>query len=149
MERFGSPAINAGAAGAQILYNSPRDGALPSPITIDGVLPEAELVRDKTLGQVIPTIRVPDEHNTVILISKGYTSCLSAGLSTNNLDCATRFVDAFISARRMSGHNWISSSSCRTLAALGSLEMASRKALRTRYVFANLKDWTVLWTVQA
>ena len=57
------------------------------------MLPGAELVRAETFGPVIPIIRVPDDDNAVMAISNGTAFGLSAGVCTNDLGRATRFVD--------------------------------------------------------
>ena len=92
-ELFEARVLDAAGLGAEILYHPPRDGALLPPIVIDRVLPGAELVRAETFGPVIPIIRVPDDDDAVMAISNGTAFGLSAGVCTNDLGRATRFVD--------------------------------------------------------
>ena len=92
-ELFEARVLDAADLGAEILYHPPRDGALLPPIVIDRVPPEAELVRAETFGPVIPIIRVPDDDDAVMAISNGTAFGLSAGVCTNDLGRATRFVD--------------------------------------------------------
>ena len=92
-ELFEARVLDAANAGAEILYHPPREGALLPPIVVDRVPPEAELVRAETFGPVIPIIRVPDDDDTVMAISNGTDFGLSAGVCTNDLHRATRFVE--------------------------------------------------------
>ncbi len=92
-ELFEARVLDAAGLRAEILYHPPRDGALLPPIVIDRVPPGAELVRAETLGPVIPIIRVPDDDNAVMAISNDTAFGLSAGVCTNHLGRATRFVD--------------------------------------------------------
>ena len=92
-ELFEARVLDAAGLGAEILYHPPRDGALLPPIVIDQVPPGAELVRAETFGPVIPIIRVPDDDDAVMAISNGTAFGLSAGVCTNDLGRATRFVD--------------------------------------------------------
>ena len=92
-ELFEARVLDAADAGAEILYHPPREGALLPPIVVDRVPPEAELVRAETFGPVIPIIRVPDDDDTVMAISNGTDFGLSAGVCTNDLHRATRFVE--------------------------------------------------------
>ncbi len=92
-ELFEARVLDAAGLGAEILYHPPRDGALLPPIVMDRVPPEAELVRAETFGPVIPIIRVPDDDDAVMAISNGTAFGLSAGVCTNDLGRATRFVD--------------------------------------------------------
>ena len=92
-ELFETRVLDAAGLGAEILYHPPRDGALLPPIVIDRVPPGAELVRAETFGPVIPIIRVPDDDDAVMAISNGTAFGLSAGVCTNDLGRATRFVD--------------------------------------------------------
>ena len=92
-ELFEARVLDAAGLGAEILYQPPRDGALLPPIVIDQVPPGAELVRAETFGPVIPIIRVPDDDDAVMAISNGTAFGLSAGVCTNDLGRATRFVD--------------------------------------------------------
>ena len=92
-ELFEARVLDAAGLGAEILHHPPRDGALLPPIVIDRVPPGAELVRAETFGPVIPIIRVPDDDDAVMAISNGTAFGLSAGVCTNDLGRATRFVD--------------------------------------------------------
>ena len=92
-ELFEARVLDAAGLGAEILYHPTRDGALLPPIVIDKVPPGAGLVRAETFGPVIPIIRVPDDDDAVMAISNGTAFGLSAGVCTNDLGRATRFVD--------------------------------------------------------
>ena len=91
-ERFEARVLDAAGQGAEILYHPPRAGALLPPIVIDRVPPAAELVREETFGPVIPIIRVPDDDEAVMAISNSTAFGLSAGVCTNDLNRATRFI---------------------------------------------------------
>ena len=80
-------------AGADILYHPGRKGALMPPVTLDHVPPDCELVMDETFGPVVPVIRVPDLDEDVIAISNGTPFGLSAGVCTNNLSRAQRYIE--------------------------------------------------------
>ena len=92
-ELFEARVQDAAGLGTEIVYHPPRDGALLPPIVIDRVPPGAELVRAETFGPVIPIIRVPDDDDAVMAISNDNAFGLSAGVCTNHLGRATRFVD--------------------------------------------------------
>src|SRR3546814_16594860 len=51
----------AAEAGAEILYNPGREGALLPPIVVDRVPHESELVMEETFGPIVPVVRVPDD----------------------------------------------------------------------------------------
>lgn len=83
----------AAEAGAEILYNPGRRGALLPPIVIDKVDHASELVMEETFGPVIPIVRVPDDDMEVMRISNSTAFGLSAGVCTNRLDRITAFVN--------------------------------------------------------
>ncbi len=83
----------AAEAGAEILYNPGRQGALLPPIVIDKVDHASELVLEETFGPVIPIVRVPNDDAEVMRISNSTAFGLSAGVCTNRLDRITAFVN--------------------------------------------------------
>lgn len=83
----------AAEAGAEILYNPGREGALLPPIVIDKVDHGSELVMEETFGPVIPIVRVPNDDTEVMRISNSTAFGLSAGVCTNRLDRITAFVN--------------------------------------------------------
>ncbi len=83
----------AAEAGAEILYNPGRQGALLPPIVIDKVDHASELVMEETFGPVIPIVRVPNDDAEVMRISNSTAFGLSAGVCTNRLDRITAFVN--------------------------------------------------------
>ncbi|TQV76151.1 phosphonoacetaldehyde dehydrogenase [Denitrobaculum tricleocarpae] len=83
----------AAEAGAEILYNPGRQGALLPPIVIDKVDHASELVMEETFGPVVPIVRVPNDDAEVMRISNSTAFGLSAGVCTNRLDRITAFVN--------------------------------------------------------
>ncbi|MHA6688785.1 phosphonoacetaldehyde dehydrogenase, partial [Mesorhizobium sp. A556] len=59
----------AAEAGADILYNPGRQGALLPPIVIDRVPHSSELVMEETFGPIIPIVRAPDNDDELIKLS--------------------------------------------------------------------------------
>jgi len=84
--------LDAEKAGAKILYNPGRQGALLPPITVDHVPHDSELVMEETFGPIIPIVRVPDDDEAVMAISNSTEFGLSSGVCTNDLRRATAFV---------------------------------------------------------
>jgi len=74
----------AGEAGADILYNPGRQGALLPPIVVDHVPHESELVMEETFGPIVPIVRVPDDDEAVMKISNSTAFGLSSGVCTND-----------------------------------------------------------------
>ncbi|MCP4070438.1 MAG: phosphonoacetaldehyde dehydrogenase [Hyphomicrobiales bacterium] len=83
-ETFENRVLAAEEAGAKILYNPGRQGALLPPIVIDYVSHDSELVMEETFGPIIPIIRVPDDDEEVMAISNSTVFGLSAGVCTND-----------------------------------------------------------------
>ena len=74
----------AAEAGAEILYNPGREGALLPPIVVDRVPHESELVMEETFGPIVPIVRVPDDDDAVMRISNSTAFGLSSGVCTND-----------------------------------------------------------------
>lgn len=79
--------------GAKVLHGSPREGALFPPTVVDHVPYDCELVHEETFGPVVPIIRVPSDLDEIMRISNSTAFGLSAGVCTNRIDHATRFVN--------------------------------------------------------
>ncbi len=80
-------------AGAKVLYDPGRKGALLPPIVVDHVPHESELVFEETFGPIVPIVRVPDNDEEVMAISNSTPFGLSSGVCTNRLDRATAFIE--------------------------------------------------------
>ena len=91
---FEARVYKAAEAGAQVLYDPGREGAVLPPIVVDHVPHESELVFDETFGPVVPIVRVPNDDDEVIKISNSPPFGLSSGVCTNRLDRITKFVTA-------------------------------------------------------
>jgi acyl-CoA reductase-like NAD-dependent aldehyde dehydrogenase len=76
-------------AGARLLTGGRRSGSLVEPTVLDRVSPEAELVREETLGPVAPVLRVSSVEEAAAL-SNGTPYGLQAGVLTND---SARFWD--------------------------------------------------------
>jgi putative phosphonoacetaldehyde dehydrogenase len=74
----------AAEAGADILYNPGRQGALLPPIVIDRVPHSSELVMEETFGPIIPIVRAPDNDDELIKLSNSTAFGLSSGVCTND-----------------------------------------------------------------
>ncbi len=74
----------AAEAGAEVLYNPGRKGALLPPIVVDRVPHESELVMEETFGPIVPVIRVPEDDDAVIALSNSTAFGLSSGVCTND-----------------------------------------------------------------
>lgn len=83
----------AAEAGAEILYNPGREGALLPPIVVDNVPHSAELVMQETFGPVVPIIRVPDNDEEVIRISNCTEFGLSSGVCTNDFSRMKKYIN--------------------------------------------------------
>jgi len=92
-ETFENRVFDAEAKGAKILYHPGRDGALLPAITVDHVPHDSELVMEETFGPIVPVVRVPDDDAALIEISNSTQFGLSAGVCTNNLNRAIRYID--------------------------------------------------------
>jgi len=82
----------AAEAGAEVLYNPGRQGALLPPIVLDRVDPATELVREETFGPVVPVIRVPDDDEAVMAISNSTAFGLSSGVCTHDYRRMQKYV---------------------------------------------------------
>jgi len=92
-ETFENRVYDAEKQGAKILYHPERKGALLPPIVVDHVPHGSELVLEETFGPIVPIVRVPDNDEEVMRISNSTAFGLSAGVCTNNLNRATRFIN--------------------------------------------------------
>lgn len=81
---FESRVHMAAEAGADILYNPGRQGALLPPIVIDRVPHSSELVMEETFGPIIPIVRAPDNDDELIKLSNSTAFGLSSGVCTND-----------------------------------------------------------------
>ena len=77
--------------GARLLYGQRREGALFWPTVLDFVRPESESVQRETFGPHAPILRVKDA-DEAIRVANGTPYGLSAGVCTNDLGLALRFV---------------------------------------------------------
>ena len=85
-EVFENRVLAAAEAGAEVLHNPGREGALLPPIVIDRVPHESELVMEETFGPIIPIVRVPDDDEAVMEISNATAFGLSSGVCTNDFN---------------------------------------------------------------
>ena len=83
-ELFEKRVYMAEAAGAKVLYDPGRKGALLPPIVVDHVPHESELVMEETFGPIIPIVRVPDDDVQTMAISNSTAFGLSSGVCTND-----------------------------------------------------------------
>ena len=90
---FEQRVLDAEKAGAKILYNPGRNGALLPPIVVDHVPHDSELVMEETFGPIVPIVRVPDDDDAVMAISNSTAFGLSSGVCTNNLIRATKYIE--------------------------------------------------------
>ncbi len=90
--QFERRAHMAAEAGAELLYDPGREGALLPPIVLDRVPAGAELVREETFGPIVPVIRVPDDDEAVTEVSNGTAFGLSAGVCTNDFRRMQRYI---------------------------------------------------------
>ncbi|MBX9462204.1 MAG: phosphonoacetaldehyde dehydrogenase [Aquamicrobium sp.] len=81
---FESRVHMAAEAGAEVLYNPGRRGALLPPIVVDHVPHESELVMEETFGPIVPIIRAPDDDDALIALSNSTAFGLSSGVCTND-----------------------------------------------------------------
>ena len=92
-ETFERRVYDAEKAGAKVLYDPGRKGALLPPITVDFVPHESELVMEETFGPIVPIVRVPDDDVEVMTISNSTPFGLSAGVCTNDLNRAIAYIE--------------------------------------------------------
>ena len=83
----------AAEAGAEVLYDPGRKGALLPPIVVDRVPHDSALVMEETFGPIVPIVRVPDDDAEVMRISNGTPFGLSSGVCTNDLTRAIAFIE--------------------------------------------------------
>src|SRR5690606_17818505 len=81
---FESRVHMAAEAGADVLYNPGRRGALLPPIVVDRVPHASELVMEETFGPIVPIIRAPDDDDALIALSNSTAFGLSSGVCTND-----------------------------------------------------------------
>jgi phosphonoacetaldehyde dehydrogenase len=81
---FEARVTKAAEAGAEILYDPGRRGALLPPIVVDRVPHGSELVMEETFGPIVPIVRVPDDDDATIGISNSTAFGLSSGVCTND-----------------------------------------------------------------
>ncbi|MFC3206737.1 phosphonoacetaldehyde dehydrogenase [Aquamicrobium soli] len=74
----------AAEAGADVLYNPGRQGALLPPIVVDRVPHKSELVMEETFGPIVPIVRAPDDDDALIALSNSTAFGLSSGVCTND-----------------------------------------------------------------
>ena len=89
---FEARVYKAAEAGAEVLYDPGRRGALLPPIVVDRVPHGSELVMEETFGPVVPIVRVPDDDEAVIGISNSTAFGLSSGVCTNDFRRMQRFI---------------------------------------------------------
>lgn len=81
---FEERVYKAAEAGADILYNPGRRGALLPPIVVDRIPHRSELVMEETFGPIVPIIRAPDDDDALIALSNSTAFGLSSGVCTND-----------------------------------------------------------------
>ncbi len=91
-ETFERRVYDAEKAGAKVLYDPGRKGALLPPIVVDHVPHGSELVMEETFGPIVPIVRVPDDDAEVMKISNSTGFGLSSGVCTNSLPRAQAFI---------------------------------------------------------
>ncbi len=82
----------AAEAGAEILYNPGRQGALLPPIVVDRVPHCSELVMEETFGPIVPIIRAPDDDEALIALSNSTAFGLSSGVCTNDFRRMQKYI---------------------------------------------------------
>ncbi|MEE9375239.1 MAG: phosphonoacetaldehyde dehydrogenase [Rhizobiaceae bacterium] len=92
-ETFERRVYDAEKAGAKVLYDPGRKGALLPPITVDFVPHASELVMEETFGPIVPIVRVSDNDDEVMEISNSTDFGLSSGVCTNDLNRAVSFIN--------------------------------------------------------
>lgn len=90
-ERLRALADQTIADGAKLLYGNRREGALYWPTVLDHVNPASESVQRETFGPHAPILRVKDV-DEALRLANGTSYGLSAGVCTNDLKLAYRFV---------------------------------------------------------
>ncbi len=82
----------AAEAGAEILYDPGRRGALLPPIVVDRVPHRSELVMEETFGPIVPIVRAPDDDDAVIALSNSTAFGLSSGVCTNDFRRMQKYI---------------------------------------------------------
>jgi phosphonoacetaldehyde dehydrogenase len=104
---FAARADRAVAEGARLLFGNRREGALYWPTVLDFVDPESESVQRETFGPHAPIVRIRDA-DEAIRVANGTAYGLSAGVCTNDLKLAMRFVRELrcgtVNVREVPGH---------------------------------------------
>lgn len=89
---FESRVHMAAEAGADVLYNPGRTGALLPPIVVDRVPHRSELVMEETFGPIVPIVRAPDNDDELIRLSNSTAFGLSSGVCTNDYRRMQRYI---------------------------------------------------------
>jgi len=82
----------AAEAGAEVLYNPGRRGALLPPIVVDRVPHDSELVMEETFGPVVPILRVAGDDEAMIRLSNSTAFGLSSGVCTNDFRRMQKYI---------------------------------------------------------
>lgn len=80
-------------AGAKVLYDPGRVGAVLPPIVVDHVPHESTLVMEETFGPIVPVVRVPNDDAETMRISNSTSFGLSSGVCTNRIDRMTSYIN--------------------------------------------------------
>jgi len=80
-------------AGAKVLYDPGRTGAVLPPIVVDHVPHDSELVMEETFGPIVPVVRVPNDDRETMRISNSTQFGLSSGVCTNRIDRMTSYIN--------------------------------------------------------
>lgn len=89
---FEERVYKAAEAGADILYNPGRRGALLPPIVVDRIPHRSELVMEETFGPIVPIIRAPDDDDALIALSNSTAFGLSSGVCTNDYGRMRKYI---------------------------------------------------------
>ena len=89
---FEARVTKAAEAGAEILYNPGRRGALLPPIVVDHVPHGSELVMEETFGPIVPIVRAPDDDEATIALSNSTAFGLSSGVCTNDFRRMQKYI---------------------------------------------------------
>ena len=81
------------ARGARVVTGNVWQDNRLLPTILTEVSDEAVLQREETFGPVVPIVRVPSAHEEIMKISNSTAFGLSAGVCTNRIDTATKFVN--------------------------------------------------------
>jgi len=92
---FGRQVDAVADAGARVLYDPGRQGAVLPPVVVDQVPSESELVMEETFGPVLPVLRLPNDDRETMQISNSTQFGLSSGVCTNRIDRMTACVNGY------------------------------------------------------